>query len=359
MIHIPNNQNIFINRRIGLKTINDIIKIIYDQILFIIISLFLGLLLPLYSVGWTPEVIVINGTTGKQGSVESLKLIAISTGMQPIGELNGFSGTTKITNINIPEESPILFQARYKGATYNKMVPPAPIFRSKPVEITVYETITDISTLDIKSVIQITRESNSLRFLKVYIFNNSINPPRSYVPDNSLEIFIPESAENIRGQYTQADSKMGIPLALEKGVAGRKFDRAVLPGQSDLMITYDIKANPEEVLKIEDKILFEKENSKIFLLNPPEMKIRIDGVSQTDQLIEKGPEGMMGVKLSYINKSATIEIRGGKPIEREVTQERRVVNGTIFVNWINSTYGVLAIIGILFSLSFLFVFNQK
>jgi hypothetical protein len=68
---------------------------------------------------------------------------------------------------------------------------------------------------------------------------------------------------------------------------------------------------------------------------------------------------MIGVKLPYINKSATLEIRGGKPVERQVAQERRVVNGTIFVNWINSTYGVLAIIGILFSLSFLFVFNQK
>jgi hypothetical protein len=359
MIHIQNKQNIFLNRKIVLGSLNDIIKKIYEQNLFFIISLFLGFLLPLYSGGWSPEVLIINGTTGKQGSVDSLKLIAISTGMQPIGELNGFSGSTKINNINIPEESPILFQAKYKGATYKKMVPPAPIFRSKPVEITVYETLTDISSLDVKSVIQITRESNSLRFLKVYIFNNTLSPPKSYVPDNSLEIFIPESAENIRGQYTQADSKMGIPLSLEKGVMGRKFDRAVLPGQSDLMISYDIRANPEEVIKIEDKILFEKENSKIFLLNPPEMKLRIEGVSQTDQLIEKGPEGMMGVKLSYINKSATIEIRGGKPIEREVAQERRVVNGTIFVNWINSTYGVLAIVGVLFSLSFLFVFNQR
>ncbi len=359
MIHLLNKQNSFLKWRVNLKSSNDIIKKIYEQIVFFILSLFIGFLLPLYPGEWTPEVTIINGTTGKQGSVDSLKLIAISTGMQPIGELNGFSGSTKITNINIPEESPILFQAKYKGATYNKMVPPAPIFRSKPVEITVYETITDTSTLDIKSVVQITRESNSLRFLKVYIFNNSINPPRSYVPDNSFEIFIPESAENIRGQYTQADSKMGIPLALEKGVMGRKFDRAVLPGQSDLMISYDIRANPEEVIKIEDKILFEKENSKIFLLNPPEMKVRIEGTSQTDQIIEKGPEGMIGVKLLYLNKSATLEIRGGKPIEREVAQERRVINGTIFVNWINSTYGVLAIIGILFSLSFLFVFNQK
>ncbi len=314
---------------------------------------------PVLSGDWVPEVLITNGTTGKPGSVDSLKLIAITTGMQPIGEINGFSNSTKISNLNLPDESPILFQARYKGATYNKMVPPAPIFRSKPVEIIVYETTQDLSSLDIKSVIQITREENVLRFLKVYIFNNTLNPPKSYVPLNSMEIYIPETAQNIRGQYTQSDSKMGIPLALEKGESGRKFDRAVLPGQSDLMISFDILANPDDITPFDDKIIFEKESSRIFLLNPPEIKLGMDGSTQADQKIEKGPEGMLGVKLNYKNKEASITIQGGRPIKREVAQERRVINGSIFINWVNSTYGVLAIIGILFSLSFLFVFNQN
>jgi hypothetical protein len=308
---------------------------------------------------WVPEVQITNGTTGRPGSVDSLKLIAITTGMQPLGEVNGFSYSTKISNMNLPDESPILFQARYRGATYNKMVPPAPIFRSKPIEIIVYETTQDLSSLDVKSVIQITREENVLRFLKVYIFSNTLNPPKSYVPLNSMEIYLPEKAQNIRGQYTQSDSKMGIPLALEKGEFGRKFDRAVLPGQSDLMISFDILANPEDVTSFDDKILFEKESSRIFLLNPPEMKLSMEGSTQADQMIEKGPEGMLGVKFNYKNKEANISIQGGKPIVREVAQERRVINGSLFTNWVNSTYGVFAIVGILFSLSFLFVFNQN
>ena len=104
MIHILNKQNSFLKWRKGFKSSNDIIKKIYEQIVFFLLLLFIGFLLPIYPGDWSPEVLIINGTTGKQGSVDSLKLIAISTGMQPIGELNGFSGSTKITNINIPED---------------------------------------------------------------------------------------------------------------------------------------------------------------------------------------------------------------------------------------------------------------
>ncbi len=315
--------------------------------------------LPLFSGDWKPEVYIKNGTFNQSGRVDSLKLIAITSGMQPIGELNGFETKIIIDKIDIPDESPILFQAKYKGATYNKMVPPAPNFRNKPIEIIVYETTSNINDIDIRSVVQVNREDDSLRFIKVYIFENSTNPPKSFLPLSPIEVFVPDSALNTRGQYTQSDSKMGIPLSLEKGNIGRKFDRAILPGQSDLVISYNIQSNPNEITKFEDKILFEKENGKVFLLNPPDMKIKAIDLPPPEKITDSGPDGMAGLKLAYNNGSANIEISGGKPLVRETPSERRVINGTIFINWINSTYGVLAIIGLLFSLSFLFVYNKK
>jgi hypothetical protein len=315
---------------------------------------------PLISGGWKPEVVIKNGTLNQSGKVDSLKLIAISSGMQPIAELAGFDSKMIIDKIDIPDESPILFQAKYKGATYNKMVPPAPNFRNKPIEIIVYETTTNINDIDIKSVIQINREEDSLRFIKVYIFDNSTNPPKSFLPPESLEVFIPELAQNLRGQYTQADSKMGIPLSLDKGNIGRKFDRAILPGQSDLVISYNIQSNPSEITEYEDRILFEKENGKVYLLNPPEMKIKNKNSSgPPEKITDSGPDGMAGLKVMYNNGIANIEVSGGKPLVKETPSERKVVNGTIFINWINSTYGVLAVMGILFSLSFIFVYNKK
>jgi hypothetical protein len=327
--------------------------------LLYILNLIFFIQFPLISGGWKPEVVIKNGTLNQSGKVDSLKLIAISSGMQPIAELAGFDSKMIIDKIDIPDESPILFQAKYKGATYNKMVPPAPNFRNKPIEIIVYETTSNINDIDIKSVIQINREEDSLRFIKVYIFDNSTNPPKSFLPPESLEVFIPESAQNLRGQYTQADSKMGIPLSLDKGNIGRKFDRAILPGQSDLVISYNIKSNPSEITEYEDRILFEKENGKVYLLNPPDMKIKNKISGPPEKITDSGPDGMAGLKMVYNNGIANIEVSGGKPLVKETPSERKVVNGTIFINWINSTYGVLAVMGILFSLSFIFVYNKK
>ena len=106
--------------------------------------------------------------------------------------------------------------------------------------------------------------------------------------------------------------------------------------------------------------MFEKENGKVYLLNPPEMKIKNKNSSNpSEKITDSGPDGMAGLKVMYNNGIANIEVSGGKPLVKEIPSERKVVNGTIFINWINSTYGVLAIMGILFSLSFIFVYNKK
>lgn len=316
------------------------------------------LAIPVYAESWMPELIILNGTKSEAGSVEGIRIISITDSMVPIGEIPGFSGKLKIENINFPESTPILFQAKYKGAIYNKMVPPAPIFRQKPIEIIVFEPNSDLSTLDIKSVIQINREDNYLRFIKVYIFNNRTQPKKTYTLSKPLEIFIPENAEELRGQFTQPESQMGIPLSLEQGKEGRKFERAILPGQSDLFITYKIQSQKDVITSIEDRMLFEKEDGKVFLINPPDMVVRgKDLVS--DSLDESGPDGMKGLKIKYKDKRAILEILGGSPVARAPENiERRVVNGTIFTNWTNSTYGILAVLGILFSLSFIFVYKK-
>ena len=327
----------------------------------ILIYIFIFLLLNtgvILSQSWNPEVIIKNGTTGQPGSVDGLKLIIISNGMQTLSELPGFSNKLSINNISLPDDLPVLFQVKFRGATYNKMVPPAPMFRTKPVEIIVYDTVNDLSGLDIKNVVQISREENSLRFIKVYIFNNLTNPKKSYVLTKPLEIFIPEQANEVKGQYTQSDSKMGIPLSLEKGEVGRKFDRAILPGQSELFISYTIPSNKNEITTLEDRILFEKEEGRVFLLNPPDIKIKGRDLSPPTVISESGPDGMMGIRLNYKNKIAILEIIGGNPQREDTPQERKVVNGKIFVNWINSTYGVLAILCLLISLSYIFVYKK-
>ena len=84
-----------------------------------------------------------NGTTGGIGKADTIKLIALQGGMVPIGEFQNKQGDFVLEKINFPDEAPVLIQVSYKGANYNKMVPPAPMFRTKVQEITVYEVTSE------------------------------------------------------------------------------------------------------------------------------------------------------------------------------------------------------------------------
>lgn len=86
-----------------------------------------------------------NGTTGKEGNIESLKVIALQQGMIPIKEIGPSNGSFVIPKLSVPDQTPILLQAKYEGVNYNKMVPPVPVLRSGIQEIVVYEKTKDKS----------------------------------------------------------------------------------------------------------------------------------------------------------------------------------------------------------------------
>ena len=124
-----------------------------------------------------------NGTTGGIGKADTIKLIALQGGMVPIGEFQNKQGDFVLEKINFPDEAPVLIQVSYKGANYNKMVPPAPMFRTKLQEIIVYEVTSEFKGIDIKSLMQIIREENSIRVYKIFL----IDMNEDYLENNSNE----------------------------------------------------------------------------------------------------------------------------------------------------------------------------
>ena len=118
-----------------------------------------------------------NGTTGGIGKADTIKLIALQGGMTPIGEFQNKQGDFTLEKINFPDQTPVLIQVSYKGANYNKMVPPTPVFRSKVQEITVYELTSELKDIEVRSLMQIIREENLLRVYKIFLIENKTNPP--------------------------------------------------------------------------------------------------------------------------------------------------------------------------------------
>lgn len=305
-----------------------------------------------------------NGTTGGIGQAESVKLLALQGGMVPVGEKNNVSGSFTFEKVEAPEGVPILIQVISSGVNYNKMVPPVPAIRAKLQEIMVYNTTIKPDDVAIRSVIQVLREEDFLRVYKVYLISNNTHPPMSYFDKENLpEIYVPENAVQVFGQLTQGDSKMGIPLSLPNGKEGKVLDRAILPGMSELQISYAIPAEDIADVKMEDKFLFEKrETERVIFYRPPDMKIQVNGALDVKQLNDADiPEGLQGLIVRYPDtKKVEIAFKGGTPIRQAANpNERKIVNGTLFASWDKSLLGVIAFLGILFSLSFIFVYRKK
>jgi hypothetical protein len=325
---------------------------------FILLAAFLGGIIPIWGENWNPKISIKNGSTGKKGQAESIKLIALQGGMVPIGEFSNKEGDFELGPIQVAEGVPILIQAIYKGVNYNKMIPPVPEMRSQIQEIIVYEKTDSTKGLLVQSLIQITRVTDALRIHKVYLLKNTTN--FSIENSDRMQVFIPKEAKEISGQLTQGKKGMPIPLSLQEGTKGKKIDRAILPGESSLQISYTIDSKKTEKTTLEELPILEDSNSLVVFLKPEDMNLEVQGAKSTIIQESDAPEGMGVVSIEFEKeKSFSLVVSGGEPFVEQVKAQQRVVNGNIFTTPEKSLYGVLAMLAIFFSLSFIFVYKKS
>lgn len=307
-----------------------------------------------------------NGTTGGIGKADTIKIITLHGGMGSIGELQNKQGKIVFEKINVPDDSPILIQVSFKGANYNKMVPPTPAIRNKEQEIIVYDTTSDSKNINIKNLLQIIREENAIRIFKIFLVNNETNPPQSYIDEkNPLDIYIPSDAQEIRGQLNQGDSKMGIPLTLKDGKKGKIIDRPLLPGNSEIQISYTLSAKSLADISFKDEFSIEdKKIPQIILFKPKDMKVSVKGATEVKDIKENIPHQLGALSVFYpANSSIEISVSGGSA-DQEVGEEmnssnsRQVKNGTIFTSWDRSLLAVIGFLAMFFSFSAI-VFYRK
>lgn len=311
------------------------------------------------------DISIKNGTTKTLGKAEKLKVIALQGGMIPIKEVENVEGNFRLDKIQVEVNSPILLQAIYKNNSYNKMIPPVPEFRKKTQEINVYENTNSLKDFDIRSLIQLIREQDEILVYKIYLIENKTSPEKSFYSENNpLKFYIPENAEKISAQLVQGNSKMPIPIQLVQleNKAERIMQRGILPGISELQISYSLEAKNLSDISFFDKQFFETEISpKIIFHKPKKMNVEILNAKQSIPIEKEIPDAMGAFRVNYSEKGIQINISGGKPdikISDEPNQ-RKLVNGKYFTTWDKSLIGVIGILGILFSLSFAFIFKKN
>ncbi len=302
-----------------------------------------------------------NGTTAGIGKADSIKLLALQSAMLPLAEIGPQTGTFRFPAIDAPDGAPILMQVVYKGVNYNKMIPPVDRFRTISQEITVFEVTNSWENVSVKSLMQVIREKSGLRIFKLFLIDNQSKPAQSFFSaDKPIEYFIPKDAKDIFAQIQQPGSKMAIPLQTPDGKNGGKIlDRAVLPGISELQISYLL---PKGTDSFEERLLIEGESGSFpVFVKPADMTLEVLGGGSATKLEKDIPSGLSAYAISSNLNPKVIQLNfvGGSPIPTALKGNPEVVNGTILTTWDTSTFAVIGFLALLFSLSFVFVYKKS
>jgi len=317
----------------------------------IILFISLSVNISLYSEKLSIRVKLWNGSTESIGKADSIKVILLRDSMIPIYEQKSVSGEFTIPDLNLPEGSPVLLQVNYKAANYNKMIPPVPAMRAQTQEVVVFEPSDNLNLLKTRSLMQVVREKKSLHVFKIYLLRNETKPPKS-IYANGLEIFVPENALDLQGSWTQGNSKMAIPLQFINESAGKqRVDRAVLPGNTEIQISYRIPLEGES-FQLKDKLFFEsKAGSRPIFLKPTDMKVSFSSDSAPEVLQEDIPEGLQAFMVNYSkeNSETLIQMEGGTPVMPIIPNEARsIVNGSYILEWDVALAAVIGFLGFFF-----------
>jgi hypothetical protein len=302
-----------------------------------------------------------NGTSSGPGKADSIKLLALQGAMLPLADLGPQMGNFKFPTIDAPEGAPILVQVNYLGVNYNKMIPPVAKFRTSPQDITVYEVTDSWDKIAVKSLMQVIREKNGLRVFKLFLLENKSSPQKSFLSlERPIEYYVPKEAKEVYAQIQQPGSKMAIPLPTPDGKnQGKILDRAVLPGLSELQVSYFIQTETDT---IEERLLIEGESGAFpIFVKPSDMNLEIQGQGTLTRLEKDIPQGLSAYAVTAVNNPKIIKLKfsGGKPVPAVLKGNPEIVNGTILTTWDTSTFAVIGFLALFFSLSFLFVYKKS
>lgn len=311
----------------------------------------------LESYPWTPKLRLWNGTLNQRAKVETLKIISLNGGMVPIFEAKDLEGEVTLPTQDISETSPTLIQVTYKGVNYNKVIPPKKELQNSVHEIIVYELSNDKKILNIKGLVQITKQNKFLIVTKLYLLRNISNPKVTYLSKEGLEVFIPNNAKEVSAQLFQGNG-MPIPINLIQAPNRRIIERGILPGESSLQVSYILEFENPEKIEFQDELTLEKENIGIIFLKPNDIKLKSNEKIE-EMSDEEIPEGMRAVKVNYGEDRKVVLYLEGGTVPKEISQERKIQNGKIFNTTEKSLLGVIAVLSLLFSFSFIFVYKNK
>jgi hypothetical protein len=209
------------------------------------------LLLATFSPAQTLTGNVKNGTTNKPAAGDDVILLSLGQGMQESGRVK----TDAKGNFSFKLEDasgPHLIRAIHQGVTYHRMAPPG----TTSAEITVYDVAKKVDGLSVTAdVMRFQAQGNQLQGIRLFAVENTSDPPRTQMNDQSFEFYLPEGAVVDQGMAMTAGGQPINSAPVPQKEKGRyAFIFPLRPGETQFQVGFHLAYSGE--LNVDPKTLY-------------------------------------------------------------------------------------------------------
>lgn len=205
-------------------------------------TVFLSLLFLASASAQTLTGTVKNGTTSKPAAGDDVVLLSLGQGMQESGRTQtdakgNFS--VKLDNAS----SPHLVRIIHQGVTYHKMAPPG----TTSVDVDVYDVSKKVQGISVTAdVMRFQAQGSELQGIRLFAVNNSSDPPRTQMSDQSFEFYLPDGAQVDQSMaMTAGGQPINSAPVPQKQKNRYAFVFPLRPGETQFQVSYHMPYSGE------------------------------------------------------------------------------------------------------------------
>jgi hypothetical protein len=276
------------------------------------------LLLVTFSVAQTLTGNVKNGTTNKSAAGDDVILLSLGQGMQESGRTK----TDAKGNFHFKLEDasgPHLIRAIHQGVTYHRMAPPG----TTSVEVTVYDVSKKVDALSLTAdVMRFQAQGNQLQGIRLFAVDNTSDPPRTQMNDQSFEFYLPEGAVVDQGMaMTAGGQPINLAPVPQKEKGRFAFIFPLRPGETQFQVGFHLAYSGE--LSVDPRTLYRAQHfvvmmpkSMQFTAAPGTAFKSMKDPRQPDALVEVASDTTAGQPLAFKIAGTGLPAQDNQPAGR-------------------------------------------
>jgi len=215
-------------------------RVLYDKWGLSLVLLWTLLIIPASAQTLTGA--VTNGTTKKPAGGDDVVLLSLGQGMQESGRTQ----TDAKGNFSVKLDdasSPHLVRVIHQGVTYHRMAPPG----TTSIDVAVYDVSKKIDGISVTAdVMRFQAQGSELQGIRLFAVNNTSDPPRTQMSDQSFEFYLPDGAQVDQSMaMTAGGQPINSAPVPQKQKNRYAFVFPLRPGETQFQVSYHMAYSGE------------------------------------------------------------------------------------------------------------------